>query len=265
MSSSPPRPLTSMSLSSPVKHTYAKSVLFQSYESNTKPSLENNRFSQTSAAMIPLPEYVVTQYDEYPAPPVYIDGKGHVVEDLIRKRPVTAPVTTQEELHRLQMSNHFKKQSQQEQYNQLLALKYRAATTGAPNGTSSGAGFPEKAYPNLGVSNGITYKQREPRPLTHSKGDVVVRKNKSKNARLRPSSPCLVANPNGTLSPGYSAKPRTGSKPLTGILRDGTPGDWKTQLFAGNDVQGSGRGPKRSEHGAGGGKATTPFAHVKPL
>jgi type III secretion system FlhB-like substrate exporter len=233
--------------------TYAKSVMFQSYASNTSPvrgaQLENSKYGSTSAARIPLPEFVVVQYDQYPAPPVYIDGKGHVLEDVIKRRPVTAPVQTQEELHRLQMSNHFKRQSQQEQYNQMLALKYKAATIGAPGGTPSGSGITEKTYPSMGVTSGVHYEHVEPRPLTHSKGRVVVKKNKKKQALLRPRSPNMSAAPNGTLSLGYAPKPRTGTVPMSGILRDGTPDDWKTALFAGNDVRDTGR--KGSAHPQG--------------
>lgn len=256
------RPNTTAASSSPNK-TYAKSVLFQTYTTNAAPvpgaQLENSRYSSTAAAKIPLPEFVIVQYDQYPAPPVYIDGKGHVLEDIIKRRPVTAPVQTQEDLHKLQIANHFKRQSQQEQYHQMLALKYKAATIGIPNGaaatssaagagatsaTPGGTGFPGKSssmYPSLGVTSGIHYEKVEPRPLTHSKGRVVVRKNKKKHPVLRPSSPNLAATPHGTLSLGYAPKPRTGTKPMTGILKDGTPDDWKTALFASNDIKDSGR------------------------
>jgi hypothetical protein len=238
---------------SPAKHTYAKSVLFQTYTSNNRPAtgakLENSRYNSTSAAKIPLPDFVITQYDQYPAPPVYIDGKGHVLEDIIKRRPVTAPVFTQEDLHRLQMSNHFKRQSAQEQHAEKIALKYKAATAGIPSGVLGGSsgGAESTLYPSLGVTSGFHYEQKEPLPMAHSKGKVVVRKNKKKNPVLRPTSPSLVATPTGQLSLGYSPKPRTNTKPMTGILRDGTPDDWKTALFAGNDIKEGekSRGPTR--------------------
>lgn len=55
---------------------------------------------------------------------------GHVYEDTIKQRPYTAPVQTQQELHALQMSNHFKRASQKEQYHQMMINKYKANTIG---------------------------------------------------------------------------------------------------------------------------------------
>lgn len=248
MSPARPRPATeggrSESPSPPgsPNRSYAKSVVFQKIYGNSQSAsvrgaaLKNSKYDSTSAAKIPLPDYVVVQYDQYPAPPVYIDGKGHVMEDVIHRRPVTAPVQTQEELHRLQMTNHFKRRSAQEQYNEMLALKYRAATSGMANGTPAAPDFPSRgATPSLGITSGVHYEQPETQPLPHSKGKIVVRKVKKKHLLLRPVSSNLAAAPNGTVSLGYSPKPRTGTKPLSGILKDGTPDDWKSVLFAGND------------------------------
>lgn len=269
------------------KHTYAKSVMFQNYHSNRPYSSgPDAKCRQTAAAKIPLPDQVVIKYDEYPAPPVFLDGRGRVVEDTYHRRPVTSPVTTQEELHRLQMSNHFKKQTAHEQYQQMLALKYKSHTVGAPvpstpSKRTSSSGSPNRSVPpastanesavgvtshpreSLGVANGIVYAQPKPKPVPHSKGRVVVRKNRKKDSKQRPSSPSFGLNADGTLSLGYGGKPRAGAKQLTNISSDLTKNisqdDWKTQLFAGNDV------PFSVQKIPGTKDVSSPFYKVKPL
>ena len=275
---------------SPSGKTYAKSVMFQNYHSNRPGSSgPDAKCRQTAAAKIPLPDQVVIQYDEYPAPPVFLDGHGRVIEDTFHRRPVTSPVMTQEELHRLQMSNHFKKQTAHEQYQQMLALKYKSHTVGAPapstpNKRAGSSGSPGRSVPavgtnnnesagepnsseqddrpSFGVSNGIVYAQPKPKPIPHSKGRVVVRKNRKKDNKQRPSSPSFGLNANGTLSLGYGGKPRTGAKQIVNISFDVTknisPEDWKTQLFAGNDIP-------RSKTASAPKDVASPFYKVKPL
>jgi len=184
------------------------------------------------------------------------------------------------------MNNHFKKQTQQEHYQHMLALKYKSNTVGSPNspgnkksplsgtastqqGTGTGGGLTGSGrdnYEKFQVTTGFHYEQAEVVPTPHSKGRVVVRKNRKKNPKLRPATGAFDVTGNGTLSLGYGGKPRSGTKQLTGISVDATkdisPLDWKTQLFAGNDVQpGSARAAAKAAKEGN----KTPLFLVKPV
>jgi len=209
------------------RNSYSKSILFSTYPDEIVAVGETlspeEKYKSTAAAMIPLPDRVVMKYEEYPEPPVEMDGTGHVSavdadEPLLR--PYTAPITTQRDLHELQMKNHFKKMSQKEQHYKMLQLRY-------PNlGMPSQMGVKTKFRytnpfrgPMLGDSTHVEQ-------MSHSKGEVVVRdtpkgamypgiRTVSKNRRETPSSPHFSRL---TVSGG------------------GNNTDWKTALFASNDA-----------------------------
>lgn len=74
-------------------HTYSKSILFGSYYPTEEEDARNtangkryygsksmSRLGASAAAMVPLPDYVVTEYLDYPRLPVYLNGKGDVLD-----------------------------------------------------------------------------------------------------------------------------------------------------------------------------------------
>jgi hypothetical protein len=232
--------------------SFSKSTLFQAYPgpSMTSPggtgtgarpgsrgflqaSLSTAKYAANAAAMIPLPDFVVTTHDEYPAPPVFLDGTGAVLEDTLKRRPYTAPVTTQEELHQQQMTNAFKKRSQQQQYQLMMAYRYNSNTLGAPSPIKPGSGNfldsrPKPVTPGTygpaggsaegggggagraEVSSSFHYEQpkdkEQQRRSAHSKGSVVVRELQRKStAGLRPSSPSYRVGQQGGILLSYVA------------------------------------------------------------
>lgn len=212
-------------------NSYSKTVMFQKNPFVVKEQKRNNIISNSTPAMIPLPSYVITSYEEYPQSPVYITGTGAVQRHSDNRRPYTSPITTQNELHQLQMNNHFTRKIQLDNKKEIHS-KY----------------CNEYIHSNMLIKSGLHYEQDDylkiKNDLKHSKGQIIVRKptnkiNSSVRINTTPSFPTSSTDRGGTLDCfTYSSKPSSSSriKPLTGITNNIilTTDDWKKDLFANN-------------------------------
>eukprot|EP01034_Spumella_vulgaris_P021957 gene21957-28037_t len=236
-------------------NSYSSAVLMGVYvpDGQNRPDLHNT--AVISPVRVPRPDALVTEYRDYPMPPVYLDGKGHVLETVdgpevdfdttgrdFLNRPQSPGLRCRSPLNRAP-SDHSNK------YNNGVPITSNssyARSSARPRhkndlgeGSLASVDDPTKFQMNTihyvsknkihtlnplfaaaaSQSDNLNFERTNSKALTVHNDDLDF-------GRVR-VPPSFSAGQGSTLGFAYSSRPSTEARPLTGITMDFMPSEWQ--------------------------------------